>query len=145
MQLDYRFRAQFTDSIAIGAVDGGLRIDNYFDGHMTEGTLAGARVRGVDQVCVRSDGSVALDIRETIETERGTISADVRGYAVPDAADSPLHRITGFALFTTGVPEYDAYNTAVIAVQGTVDMSTGTIDVAGRPLGAAPQPQPAAA
>ena len=46
MQLDYRFRAQFTDSIAIGAVDGGLRIDNYFDGHMTEGTLAGARVRG---------------------------------------------------------------------------------------------------
>ena len=139
MQLDYRFQAHFTDSIAIGAVDGGLRIDNYFDGRMTEGALTGARVRGVDQVRIRDDASVVLDIRETIETDEGAISADVRGYAIPDTAGSPLHRITGFALFTTGVPEYAAYNTAVVAVEGTVDMSTGTIDVEGRRVGALPQ------
>jgi len=45
---------------------------------MTEGELAGARVRGVDQIRSRPDASVALDIRETIETERGAISAGVR-------------------------------------------------------------------
>jgi hypothetical protein len=134
MQLDYRFQARFTDSIQIGPVDGGIRIDNYFDGRMTEGALTGARVRGVDQVRVRDDGSVVLDIRETIETDQGTISADVRGYAIPQPAEPQVHRITGFALFTTAVQEYAGYNTAVVAIEGTVDMSTGTIDVAGHAL-----------
>jgi hypothetical protein len=141
MQLDYRFNARFTDSIQIGPVDGGVRVDNYFDGEMTEGALAGARVRGVDQVRIRHDGSAVLDIRETIETGAGTIAADVRGYALPDPGDPRLHRITGFALFATAVPEYDDYNTAVIAIEGTVDMAAGTIDVLGRAVGAgAPLP-----
>jgi len=137
MQLDYRFQARFTDSVQLGPVDGGVRIDNYFDGAMTEGALAGARVRGVDQVRIRDDGSVVLDIRETIETERGAISADVRGYALPDAAAPHLHAIRGFALFSTAVPEYADYNTAVVAIEGTVDMATGAIDVEGRALTAA--------
>ena len=38
------------------------------------------------------------------------------------------------ALFTTAVPEYADYNTAVVAIEGTVDMASGTIDVAGRAL-----------
>jgi hypothetical protein len=136
MQLDYRFQARFTDSIQIGPVDGGLRIDNYFDGHMTEGALTGARVRGVDQVRVRDDASVVLDIRETIESDQGAITADVRGYAIPQPAAPHMHRITGFALFSTAVPEYSDYNTAVVAIEGTVDMATGTIDVVGRALDA---------
>ena len=134
MQLDYRFQARFTDSIEIGLVDGGVRVDNYFDGRMTEGALTGARVRGVDQVRIRDDASVVLDIRETIETDQGTIAADVRGYAIPDPGAPHLHTIHGFALFTTAVPEYSDYNTAVVAVDGTVDMSTGAIDVEGRAL-----------
>ncbi len=89
MQLDHRFNARFTDSIQIGPVDGGVRVDNYFDGEMTEGALAGARVRGVDQVRIRDDGSAVLDIRETIETGAGTIAADVRGYALPTPTTTP--------------------------------------------------------
>ena len=139
MHLDYRFQARFTDSIQIGPVDGGIRVDNYFDGRMTEGALTGARVRGVDQVRVRADGSVVLDIRETIETEQGPISADVRGYALPDADAPHRHRITGFALFSTAVPGYADYNTAVMAIDGSVDMATGTIDVAGRAISPAGQ------
>ena len=134
MQLDYRFQARFTDSIVIGPVDGGVRVDNYFDGRMTEGARAGARVRGVDQVRIREDGSAVLDIRETIETEHGSISADVRGYALPDVDAPQRHRITGFALFATAVPGYADYNTAVVAVDGSVDMAAGTIDVVGRPV-----------
>ena len=137
MQLDYRFQARFTDSVQLGALDGGLRVDNYFDGTMTEGALAGARVRGVDQVRIRDDGSAVLDIRETIETDRGAIAADVRGYALPEPAAPHVHAIRGFALFSTAVPEYAGYNTAVVAIEGTVDMATGTIDVQSRALTAA--------
>ena len=89
-------------------------VDNYFDGVMTDGALTGARVRGVDQVRIREDGSAVLDIRETIETDLGAIAADVRGYAMPTADAPNLHTITGFALFSTAVPEYAAYNMAVV-------------------------------
>jgi hypothetical protein len=137
MQLDYRFQARLTESVEIGPVDGGLRIDNAFDGRMTDGELAGARVRGVDQIRVRDDGTVALDIRETIETDRGSISADVRGYAVPHPDAPHRHEIRGFALFSTGVPDYAAYNTAVVAIHGTVDMATRDLTVTGRAIGPA--------
>ncbi|HEX5782699.1 MAG TPA: hypothetical protein VFX80_12300, partial [Solirubrobacteraceae bacterium] len=93
MNLDYRFEAQLTDTVEIGPVSGGLRLDNYFDGRMTEGELTGARVRGVDQIRIRDDGSVVLDIRETIETYRGAISAGVRGYAIPDPDLPHVHEI----------------------------------------------------
>ncbi len=132
MQLDYRFEARLTDSVEIGPVDGGIRVDNYFDGHMTHGELAGARVRGIDQIRIRDDASVVLDIRETIETDRGAISADVRGYAIPDADAPHLHEIRGFALFNTAVPEYAAYNAAVVAIHGSVDMAKRAIVVTGR-------------
>jgi hypothetical protein len=131
VNLDYRFQARLTDSVEIGPVAGGIRIDNYFDGRMTDGALTGTRVRGIDQITIRNDGSVELDIRETIESERGAISADVRGYAIPQSQAPHLHVIKGFALFRTAVPEYADYNDAVVAIQGTVDMATREIDVEG--------------
>ncbi len=115
---------------------GAVRVDNYFDGRMTDGELAGARVRGVDQITIREDGSVELDIRETIETERGAISADVRGYAIPHREAAHLHVIKGFALFRTGVSEYAAYNDAVVAIEGSVDMATRALVIEGRALNA---------
>jgi hypothetical protein len=132
MNLDYRFMARLTESVELGLLDGGLRVDNYFDGHITDGELAGARVRGVDQIQIRDNGSVALDIRETIEAELGAIGADVRGYAIPRPDAPHLHAISGFALFSTGVPEYAAYNTAVLAIEGTVDMATRELVIEGR-------------
>lgn len=92
-------------------------------------------MRGVDQVKIRPDGSVELDVRETIETEHGAVSADVRGYALPDPGSLHLHAIRGFALFSAAAAEYADFNTAVVAIQGSVDMSTGAIDVTGTPLG----------
>lgn len=132
MQLDYAFEARFTDTVALGEIDGATRLDNHFDGAMTEGALAGARVRGVDQVRIRSDGSAALDIRETIETDQGAIAADVRGYAVPRPGSPDVLEVRGFALFSTAVPEYAAYNTAVVAVAGTADMRSRTLAITGR-------------
>ena len=132
MNLDYRFQARLTDTVEIGPVSGGVRLDNYFDGRITAGELVGARVRGIDQIRIREDGSVVLDIRETIETDRGSISADVRGYAIPDPDAPHVHEIRGFALFDTAVPEYAAYTTAVVAIHGTVDMVTRELEITGR-------------
>jgi len=142
MNLDYRFQAGLTESVQLGEVDGSLRVDNYFDGRMTDGELAGARVRGVDQIRIRPDGTVALDIRETIETDRGAISADVRGYAIPDPDVPNVHAIRGFALFSTGVHEYAAYNTAVMAIHGTVDMATRELVITGRAVTSETHPAP---
>ena len=128
MNLDYRFEGRLTETVEIGPVSGGVRFDNYFDGRMTEGELAGARVRGLDQI---------LDIRETIETDRGAISADVRGYAIPGPDAPHVHEIRGFALFDTAVPEYAPYNTAVVAIHGTVDMITRELEISGRTVSAA--------
>jgi hypothetical protein len=138
MNLDYRFRARLTDTVEIGAVNGGTRLDNYFDGRMTEGELAGARVRGIDQVLIRDDGSVVLDIRETIETDRGAIAAEVRGYAIPDAGLATVHAIRGYALFSTAVPEFSEYNSAVVAIHGSVDMATRELEITGRDVSAPP-------
>jgi hypothetical protein len=137
MNLDYRFEGRLTETVEIGPVSGGVRFDNYFDGRMTEGELAGARVRGLDQIRIRDDGSVVLDIRETIETDRGAISADVRGYAIPGPDAPHVHEIRGFALFDTAVPEYAPYNTAVVAIHGTVDMITRELEISGRTVSAA--------
>ena len=137
MNLDYRFEARLTDTVEIGPVSGGIRLDNYFDGRMTDGELAGARVQGIDQIRIRDDGSVVLDIRETIETDRGAISADVRGYAIPDPDAPHVHEIRGFALFDTAVPEYAAYNTAVVSIHGSIDMETRKLEIRGRAVSAA--------
>jgi hypothetical protein len=134
MPLDYRFEARFTDSVQIGPVDGGVRVDNYFDGHMTEGPLTGARVRGVDHIRIREDATAVLDVRETIETREGTIAADVRGYAVPEADAPHRLRVHGFALFQTALPDYAEYNSAVVEIGGTADIAAGTIDIRGRAL-----------
>jgi hypothetical protein len=83
---------------------------------------------------LRDARAATLDIRETIETERGAISADVRGYAIPHPGAPHLHTIEGFALFRTAVPEYSAYNTAVVAIEGTVDMAQRAITIEGRTL-----------
>jgi hypothetical protein len=145
MNLDYRFHASLTESIELGEIDGSIHIHNYFDGHMTHGELAGARVRGVDRIRIRQDGAVALDVRETIEAELGAITADVRGYAIPDPGATYVHEIRGFALFSTGVPEYAAFNTAVVAIRGTVDMATRELVITGRALTSAGHAVPAAA
>jgi hypothetical protein len=98
---------------------------------MTAGELAGARVRGVDQIRIREDGSIVA-VRETIQTDRGAIAADVRGYALPHPDAPHLHTIHGYATFSTAVPQYAAYNTAVTAIEGTVDMVTRALDIEGR-------------
>ena len=97
---------------------------------MTEGELAGAHVRRVGQIRIRPDGSVALDIRETIETDRAALGGRPR---LRRSRSRPnVHEIRGFALCSTGAHEYAAHDTAVAAINGTVEMATRELVITSR-------------
>ena len=83
MDLLYRLEAQLTDILPIGLVPEGVRLDVHFDGRLTNGELAGARVRGIDYLLLRSDGVGVVDAREAVVADEGHIEIKAQGYLVP--------------------------------------------------------------
>src|SRR5687768_13256005 len=80
----YRFDAGLTEIVPVGLVPEGVRLDVHFEGTVTEGSLGGTRVRGVDYLLLRADGVGVIDALETITADDGrAISAHARGYIVP--------------------------------------------------------------
>lgn len=148
----FRIEATFTDVAAIGMLPEGLRIDAHYDGNTVAGPLAGASVRGVDYVLIRSDGVGVLDVRETITTPAGRrIAVRAQGYgslrsepqagaeAVPpqDAKvawpDEP-RPVLGVATCQTADPEFLWMNQALLVFSGTVNLGTGKLHAVGRVL-----------
>jgi hypothetical protein len=145
MQVLYCFEAQFTEIVPVGVVPEGLRLDVHFEGRVTEGRLAGARVRGIDYLRFRPDGVGVLDVREVLRLDGRHVDVQAQGYipAVagqefppfevmlapdfqwPDAA-SPLH---GFAMVRTGVPEWQDLNSTLVAFEGSANPGTGQLRV----------------
>jgi hypothetical protein len=62
MDLLYRLEGQMTETVPIGLVPEGVRLDVYFEGRLTHGQLAGARVRGIDYLLLRADGVGVTDV-----------------------------------------------------------------------------------
>ena len=56
MEAVYRFEATLTESVPVGLVPEGVRLDVHFEGEVVEGALTGARVRGIDYLLLRADG-----------------------------------------------------------------------------------------
>jgi hypothetical protein len=69
-------------------VPDGLRLDAPFAGSVVDGELAGAMVRGVDDVRFRRDGVGMLDVRDV--PVRGSDCGEVRagGYPIPPAGSA---------------------------------------------------------
>ena len=148
----FRMEATFTDVAVIGMLPEGLRIDAHYNGSMIAGPLAGAIVRGVDYLLIRSDGVTVLDVRETITTATGScIAVRAQGYgsvrsepqagadavppqgakvAWPDAS-SPL---LGVAICQTTDPEFLWMNEAMLVFNGTANLGTGKLQAVGRVL-----------
>lgn len=146
----FRMEATFSDVAVIGMVPEGFRVDAHYDGRISEGPLAGAIVRGVDYLVIRSDGVSVLDIRETITTRSGhRIAARAQGYgwvrleqptageaAPPTSADAgwpdrptPL---LGVAACQTSDPEFLWMNEALLVFSGTANLGSGKLEAAGR-------------
>ena len=107
----------------------GVRIDVAFAGR-AEGRLAGS-VKGVDYTRMRADGRIDLDIRATLETDDGhriALSAD--GIAVPRPG-APIADLWENVTLSTAAEAYAWVNTRQIWAIGTVDFSTGKIQIAG--------------
>ena len=129
MDLLYRLEAQLTDILPIGLVPEGVRLDVHFDGRLTNGELAGARVRGIDYLLLRSDGVGVVDAREAVVADEGHIEIKAQGYLVPpDGLELPPPDVIlapgfswpdvelpvqEFALLRTGVAEWQGLNTTI--------------------------------
>jgi hypothetical protein len=143
MDLLYRLEAQLTETVPIGIVPEGVRLDIYFDGRLTHGQLAGARVRGIDYLLLRADGVGVIDVRAAFVADGGHVEAKAQGYLVapddvelppPDAILAPGYTwpdvelpIREFALLRTGVAEWEDLNSTVAAVEGSVNPGTGQL------------------
>lgn len=149
----FRMEATFTDVAVIGMLPEGLRIDAHYNGSMIAGPLAGAIVRGVDYLLIRSDGVIVLDVRETITTASGRcIALRAQGYgsvrsepqagaatvspqqgakvAWPDASNPLL----GVATCQTTDPELLWMNEAMLVFSGTANLGTSKLQAVGRLL-----------
>lgn len=147
MELLYRFEATLDQPAPIGPVTEGLRIDHPFRGRLTDGALAGGAGWGVDYLTLRPDGVGVVDARDTFEVPGGLLHAHARGYVTaPEGRRAPAIEdmlspdfvpedvafdIRGFALCQTGVPGLEVLNRTVVAITGSVNMSTGALIIEG--------------
>ncbi|MFO7564872.1 MAG: hypothetical protein R6X02_19665 [Enhygromyxa sp.] len=139
----YRFEADLQVS-PIGLTPEGLRFVSAFEGTIREGFMQGARVWGIDQYLLRSDGVGILDAPKTLSLGDTHLLEYVRGYCLPPKGlalpplakllepdfewpdlDFPLH---GFSLFRAGA-SLQRLNRALGQIEGWANYRAGTLDV----------------
>jgi hypothetical protein len=144
----YRFQGQLGDLNPVGLFDDGIRFFNRFEGAVVDGPFAGGRISGPDFFVLRPSGVGEIHAPELIEFEQHRVALDVRGYLVgPDGMAFPplaavlepgfafpdvAFRVTASALASTTSPGFEHLNSAVIIVEGDVNMGTGAMDVTAR-------------
>jgi hypothetical protein len=148
--LIYRFQARLTELNPVGLLPEGLRFSNPFDGTITDGPLAGARVWGIDQFLLRPDGVGVIEAPETLSRGDLHVTGQVRGYALPPVGmempplealldpsfvwpDTPF-RILGSVTLRTAEPSLDGLNRVVARIRGEVKMSTGELTIEARAM-----------
>jgi hypothetical protein len=146
----YRMEAQLTGSVPVGVLPEGLRVDNSFEGVITEGAFAGAEVRGIDYYLIRPDGVGVVDAREVILTGQHAIGAIARGYVIPPAGMPlpPLEMLLSpdfewpdvpfdihvFQTFSTAAPDLAHLNRTIVSHLGGVNYATRKLVVDARVL-----------
>ena len=150
MELLYRLEAQLTEILPIGLVPEGVRLDVHFDGRITHGQLAGAQLRGIDYLLLRSDGVGVVDAREAVVADEGHVEIKAQGYLVPPEdvelpppdvilapgfrfpdAEMPVQEV---ASMRTGVAEWQGLNSTIATLEGFVNPGTGELVLEARPL-----------
>ncbi len=149
MELLYRFEGSLTETVPVGLVPEGIRLDGHFEAQVTAGVLVGARVRGIDYLLLRQDGVAVINAYETIDAGDGrVVSAHAQGYIVPPEGlelpppevllspeftwpDLPLP-MHGFALYRTGAPDLAHLNRIAASFHGHVNVGRAQIFVEAR-------------
>lgn len=132
----------------VGVLPEGLRMASRFEGTVSEGPLAGARVWGIDQFLMRPDGVGILDAPETFSRGAVHVIGQVRGYALPpegmpipplrDVLDPSFawpeqpFRITGAVTFRAAPSALDWMNRTIAVITGNVNLGTGRLEIEAR-------------
>lgn len=139
----HRFEAEFVVRPVTFTPDG-LRFEAPFDGRVTRGAFVGHRVQGVDQLLLRPDGVVVLDLVKTISGVEQQVVEHVRGYAIPPAdldlsIDDALEpgfawpdasfAIVGSAMFRASGELGEHINRSVAVVEGWCNFAAGSLAV----------------
>jgi hypothetical protein len=143
LDLLYRLEAQLTEIIPIGLVPEGLRLDVYFDGRLTHGELAGAQLRGIDYLLLRTDGVGVIDVHAAVVADEGHVEIKAQGYLVaPDGVELPPPDtilapdfswpdvelvVQECAVLRTGAAGWQDLNTTIAAIEGAVNPGTGQL------------------
>lgn len=147
-ELIYRFEARLQELNPVGVLPEGLRFVNPFEGMVTDGPLAGARIWGIDEFLLRPDGVGVIDAPEALSRDGLHVTGQVRGYALPPEGlemppleallepgfewpDVPF-RIVGSVMLRTADPELMHLNHTVGIVRGEVRMNTGELVIEAR-------------
>jgi hypothetical protein len=150
MDLLYRLEAQLTEIIAIGVVREGVRLDLYFDGGITQGRFAGAKLRGIDYLLLGTDGVGVIDVHAAVVADQGHVEVKADGYVRPPVGvelpppgallasgftwpDAEL-LVQEVARLRTGATEWQDLNTTLATIDGTVNPGTGQLVVEARAL-----------
>jgi hypothetical protein len=106
----------------------GIRLDLHLEGPVTGSSLNGT-VKGVDYLYVRADGRAELHIHAAITTESGkkvALAAD--GVAIRQG-ESAVFDLRENVTLLSSHPEFSWLNGVQIWASGTVDMSSGQVQV----------------
>lgn len=108
----------------------GARLDLTLEGPVGGPKLNGT-VKGKDYICFRADGKAQLHIHAEITTNDGTkIALFADGVAIRHEG-SPVFRLRENVTLTTSEPNFAWLNSLQIWGVGTVDVSTGQVDLKG--------------
>jgi hypothetical protein len=108
----------------------GARFDLTLEGPIGGPKLKGT-VKGKDYICFRADGKAQLHIHAEITTdENKRIALFADGVAIGQPG-SPVFRLRENVTLTTSEPDFVWLNSLQVWGVGTVDVSTGKVDLKG--------------
>jgi Protein of unknown function (DUF3237) len=108
----------------------GARLDLTLEGPIGGPKLNGT-VKGTDYICFRADGKAQLHIHAEITTDHGKkIALFADGVAIGQQG-SPVLRLRENVTLTTSEPDFAWLNSLQIWGVGTVDVSTGQVNLKG--------------
>jgi hypothetical protein len=112
----------------VGIPAQGARFDIAFEGEIAGDRING-KISGVDFLTVRADGRFDMNIQATITTDDGaTIAFHEDGVVVPSEDGAPAELYLNMH-FNTAYERYEWINSKLARGRGTVDPSTGQINV----------------
>jgi hypothetical protein len=126
--IEYGTTAELALLEKVGLPSSGIRLDLHLEGPVTGPRLNGT-VKGIDYLYVRPDGRAELHVHAAITTETGkNVALFADGVAIRQGTSTVFDLRENVTLMSSH-PEFSWLNGVQIWASGTVDMSSGQVQV----------------